>query len=122
MKNILVIGAGLSTYNLVEYLKNQASKRDWNIVIADKSLETAKARANGHPNVKAIALDVTNDEQRKALILAADVVVSMLPAHMHVSVAKDCIEQKKHMVTASYISKEKVHAVFQRCVSAIVYK
>ncbi len=106
MKNILVIGAGLSTYNLVEYLKNQASKRDWNIVIADKSLETAKARANGHPNVKAIALDVTNDEQRKALILAADVVVSMLPAHMHVSVAKDCIEQKKHMVTASYISKE----------------
>lgn len=106
MKNILIIGAGLSTFNLVEYLKNQASKRSWNIVIADKSLETAKARANGHPNVKALALDVTNDGQRKALILEADVVVSMLPAHMHVSVAKDCIEQKKHMVTASYISKE----------------
>lgn len=106
MKNILIIGAGLSTYNLVEYLKTQASNRNWKIVIADKSLETAMARANSHPNVTAVALDVSDDEHRTKLILDADVVVSMLPAHMHVVVAKDCISQNKHMVTASYISKE----------------
>jgi saccharopine dehydrogenase-like NADP-dependent oxidoreductase len=28
----------------------------------------------------------------------------MLPAHLHIEVAKDCITYKKHMVTASYIS------------------
>ena len=28
----------------------------------------------------------------------------MLPAHLHIEVAKDCIVYKKHMVTASYIS------------------
>ena len=28
----------------------------------------------------------------------------MLPAHMHIEVAKDCIFYKKHLVTASYIS------------------
>jgi saccharopine dehydrogenase-like NADP-dependent oxidoreductase len=30
----------------------------------------------------------------------------MLPAHMHIEVAKDCVLYKKHMVTASYISAE----------------
>jgi saccharopine dehydrogenase-like NADP-dependent oxidoreductase len=30
----------------------------------------------------------------------------MLPATMHISVAKDCVRFKKHLVTASYISKE----------------
>jgi saccharopine dehydrogenase-like NADP-dependent oxidoreductase len=30
----------------------------------------------------------------------------MLPAHMHIGVAKDCVTYKKHMVTASYISAE----------------
>ncbi len=28
----------------------------------------------------------------------------MLPAHMHIEVAKDCVTYKKHMVTASYVS------------------
>jgi len=28
----------------------------------------------------------------------------MLPAHLHIEVAKDCIVYKKHLVTASYIS------------------
>jgi saccharopine dehydrogenase-like NADP-dependent oxidoreductase len=30
----------------------------------------------------------------------------MLPAHLHIEVAKDCITYKKHMVTASYVSPE----------------
>jgi saccharopine dehydrogenase-like NADP-dependent oxidoreductase len=28
----------------------------------------------------------------------------MLPAHLHIEIAKDCLEFKKHLVTASYIS------------------
>ena len=42
--------------------------------------------------------------QRKEEIQQADLVISMLPAHLHIEVAKDCIAYKKHMVTASYIS------------------
>jgi saccharopine dehydrogenase-like NADP-dependent oxidoreductase len=30
----------------------------------------------------------------------------MLPAHFHIKIAKDCIIHKKHMVTASYVSKD----------------
>lgn len=106
MKEILIIGAGLSTYSLIEYLKDQSSKNNWNLTIADKSLENAQSKANGHPNVHAVQFDVDNDQKRKELIASADVVVSMLPAHMHISVATDCIEMGKHMVTASYVSKE----------------
>ncbi|WP_396171569.1 saccharopine dehydrogenase family protein, partial [Flavobacterium sp.] len=42
--------------------------------------------------------------QRQDAIQKADIVISMLPAHLHIEVAKDCIAYKKHMVTASYIS------------------
>lgn len=30
--------------------------------------------------------------------------ISILPAHLHIEIAKDCLEFKKHLVTASYIS------------------
>jgi len=59
-----------------------------------------------HKNAKSILLDVFNLEQRQKLIKKSDLVISMLPARFHVEVAKDCISFGKHMVTASYISKE----------------
>lgn len=36
----------------------------------------------------------------------ADVVVSILPANLHPVVAKACINEGVHMVTASYLSNE----------------
>jgi saccharopine dehydrogenase (NAD+, L-glutamate forming) len=61
---------------------------------------------NGHPNSKAIHLDIFNAEARSEAITNADIVVSMLPARFHIEVAKDCIKLGKHMVTASYVSNE----------------
>lgn len=106
MRNILVIGAGRSTYCLIEYLKEHASKEDWHITIADRSLEGAEARAGDHPRCTALAFEVGDEINRVNLISKADVVVSMLPAHMHLPVATDCIALGAHMVTASYISEE----------------
>lgn len=70
------------------------------------SVELARQKANHHKNAKAIAFDIFNEQQRHEEIKNADIVVSMLPAHMHIEVAKDCITFGKSMVTASYISKE----------------
>jgi saccharopine dehydrogenase-like NADP-dependent oxidoreductase len=36
----------------------------------------------------------------------ANVVISLLPANCHIPVANACIELKKHLVTASYVSSE----------------
>lgn len=41
-----------------------------------------------------------------ALVKNSDVVVSLLPATMHVPIAEEAVSQGKHMVTASYVSAE----------------
>lgn len=106
MRKILVIGAGRSASSLIRYLLENAVKENWTITIADLDIKLAESKAGGNERAKAIEFDIKNDEQRRSEIEKADLVVSMLPAHMHVQVAKDCILYKKHMVTASYVSEE----------------
>ncbi|SHI98545.1 saccharopine dehydrogenase family protein [Flavobacterium haoranii] len=106
MRNILVIGAGRSASSLIQYLLTKSEQENLNITIGDLSLELAQKKVKNHTNARAIAFDIFNDIQRQEEIQRADIVVSMLPAHMHIDVAKDCLKFGKHMVTASYISPE----------------
>lgn len=104
MRNILIIGAGRSASSLIQYLLTKSDAEKLHLTIGDLSIELAQRKTNNHPNATAIQLDITNESQRQAEIQKADIVISMLPAHMHIEVAKDCIIFKKHMVTASYVS------------------
>jgi saccharopine dehydrogenase-like NADP-dependent oxidoreductase len=104
MRNVLIIGAGRSASSLIQYLLTKSDSENLHLTIGDLSLALAQKKTNNHKNAKAIALDIHNDAQRKAEIEKADIVISMLPAHMHIEVARDCIAFKKHMVTASYVS------------------
>lgn len=106
MRKILLIGAGRSASSLIKYLLDKAVSENFELIIADLSEEVALQKINNHPQGTAIALDINQTEQRQAAIKNADIVISMLPAHMHLNVAKDCILFKKNMVTASYISPE----------------
>jgi saccharopine dehydrogenase-like NADP-dependent oxidoreductase len=106
MRKILIIGAGRSSSSLIKYLLDKSSTENLHITIGDISKENAEQKTNKHPNASAIKLDVFNEEDRKTAIQNSDIVISMLPAHLHIEVAKNCLEFNKHMVTASYISKE----------------
>lgn len=106
MRKILIIGAGRSSSSLINYLLEKSGDEGIHLTIADMSLENARQKLGEHPNGKAIFLDVTDNDARKAAIENADIIISMLPARMHIEVAKDCQKYSKHMVTASYISKE----------------
>lgn len=106
MKTILVLGAGLSSSSLIRYLLKQAKNNDWMIRITDQSIETVKAKINGHPNGVALDFNALDPNQRRPEIEKADIVISMLPARFHFDVAKDCVDLKKDLVTPSYISKE----------------
>ncbi|WP_299107888.1 saccharopine dehydrogenase C-terminal domain-containing protein [uncultured Tenacibaculum sp.] len=106
MRKILIIGAGRSSSSLIKYLLDKSSNENLHITIGDVSVENAQAKINNHPNATAVQLDVFNEEQRVEAIQNADIVISMLPARFHIEVAKDCVTYDKHMVTASYISKE----------------
>jgi saccharopine dehydrogenase-like NADP-dependent oxidoreductase len=106
MKNILVIGAGRSASSLIKYLLDQAGQKKWKVTVGDVSAELVEQKTKGHPASRAIVFDIHNTSQREMEIQAADIVISMLPASMHFAVAADCIRFRKHLVTASYVSKE----------------
>ena len=105
MRNILLIGAGRSSSSLIQYLLSKSDSENLHLTIADLSLENATLKTNNHKNATPLAFDVFDATQRKAQIQKADIVISMLPAHLHIEVAKDCLYYKKNMVTASYISE-----------------
>ena len=104
MRNILIIGAGRSASSLIQYLLNKSDKENLHLTIGDLSLELAQRKTNNHQNATPIHLDIFDENQRQTEIQKADIVISMLPAHLHFEVAQDCVKFKKHMVTASYIS------------------
>ncbi len=95
MRNILVIGAGRSAGILIKYLLDNAQENNWLVTVADFSEELAKKTVTNNKNGKAIFLNVTDQKRREEEIGKADIVVSMLPASMHITVAKDCVRLKK---------------------------
>jgi len=106
MKKILLIGAGRSSSSLITYLLQKSYTENLHLTIADVSLDLAKNILQNHENGIAIVLDIFNTKERQKAIKNADIVISMLPAHLHLNVAKDCLTFGKSMVTASYISEE----------------
>lgn len=106
MKKILVLGAGLSTRYLIDYLLENAIKYDWHITVGDISEELALLKVNGHPRGEAKVFDIKDDMESWRTIAKADVVISMLPAFMHIHVAEKCIDLRKPMLTASYATEQ----------------
>lgn len=105
MQRILVVGAGRSASTLIQYLLDHSEENDWQVIVGDHDLSKAEQKVKNHPNGKAIRFDVFDVEQRNDCIRNADIVVSMLPASMHILLAEDCVFQGKNMVTASYVSE-----------------
>ncbi|WP_228236324.1 saccharopine dehydrogenase family protein [Allomuricauda sp. M10] len=106
VRTILVIGAGKSTSYLLDYLLKKSNEENLQILIGDLKPEHIPSEFADHPNCTVFALDIFNDEARKKAVESASIVVSMLPASLHIKVAEDCLHYKKHLITASYISKE----------------
>jgi saccharopine dehydrogenase-like NADP-dependent oxidoreductase len=106
MKNILLIGAGRSATVLIKYLLDNAAENEWFITVADADPQLAQQKIGTHPNGRAAWLDVQKTNDRRDLIARHDVVVSLLPVYLHMDVAHDCITLRKHLVTASYVTKE----------------
>ena len=106
MSNILLIGAGKSATTLIDYLLNNSINENWFVTVADMDLSLAEQKVNFHTKAKAVHLDVSKLDELEKLISEHDVVISMLPAFMHMDVARFCLKYKKHMATASYVSEE----------------
>ena len=104
MRKILILGAGRSASSLIHYLIAHAREQDWRITVADKE-ESSAARmvAGGTEVATGIGLDASDTQARGTAIGEHDLIISMLPAFMHMDVLKDCLRLKKHVITPSYV-------------------
>jgi saccharopine dehydrogenase (NAD+, L-glutamate forming) len=106
MKNILILGAGLSASSLIRYLLQNAEKEQWQLTIVDQNKAEIEEKINGSKYAEAMVFNALDPAERRSEIEKADIVISMLPARFHVDVAKDCIQMKKNLITPSYVSPE----------------
>ena len=91
MRKILVIGSGKSTSYLIKYLLDKSETENLYISVGDINIDHAKQLIKNHQRAKAFILDIFDTNSRSEAIKNADIVISMLPARLHIEVAKDCI-------------------------------
>jgi len=103
MARFLVLGAGLVTAPLVEYLCRRPENT---IVVANNILADAQIMTDGFANGRAEFFDVNDADALKVLAADFDVVLSMVPPPFHPLVARACIDAKTHMISASYQTAE----------------
>ncbi|GAA4440388.1 saccharopine dehydrogenase C-terminal domain-containing protein [Pontibacter saemangeumensis] len=104
MKRILLLGAGRSASSLIQYLLDNAAAEDWHLRIGDISVAHLQPLVESVASADIMVFDVHNERQRAEEVGQADLVISMLPAAFHIAVARECLKQGRHMITASYVT------------------
>lgn len=105
-KHILIIGAGRSAHHLIKELANYAKQNDHvELQVTDMDRNRLDELQKEIP-VSTFVSNVVEAEDRADLLKPFDIVVSMLPAHLHINVIKTCVELGVHVATASYLSDE----------------
>ncbi len=103
MKTVLLLGAGFVARPLVRYLLDQ---KDIKLLVASIPVQRARELVAGHPRGQVFELNVNDEPALTPLMQAADLVVSLLPYKFHVSIARLCLQHRKHLITASYLTRE----------------
>jgi saccharopine dehydrogenase (NADP+, L-glutamate forming) len=106
VKTILVLGAGRSAGSLIDYLVKIGLANNWQVIVGDFDVKAAAQRVGSAINGAAVAFNITDESSSRATITGADIVISLIPAHLHPLVAKICLAEGKHLLTASYVSDE----------------
>ena len=105
MKRILLIGAGKSATVLIEYLSHLVHEKAWHLTVADGNADLLAQKVQANDLIQPIQLNIQDAQTRQPLIENADIVISMMPPALHYLIALDCIEFKKHLLTASYLDE-----------------
>jgi saccharopine dehydrogenase-like NADP-dependent oxidoreductase len=106
MQTILIAGAGKSSIYLIQYILTYAPRNKWKVIVADGDANVIKEKIGKSTFAEAAVIDITNASEREPLVKQADIVISLMPPHLHIHLAKDCLKYKKHLITSSYISDE----------------
>lgn len=104
---LLLLGAGRSASSLIQYLLRHAPTERWFLTVADVNPAHLVPVLAAHSEyARAVPFDLSHEAQLDELVSQADVVISMLPAALHLAVAQACVRHGRHLATASYVSPE----------------
>ena len=87
VKKIFLIGA-MFRFVFIKYLIEESDINDFKIRIGDKDLHLIDSEIDKNDRVDAFIFDVFDDIQRNR-DSNSDIVISMLPANLHIKVAED---------------------------------
>lgn len=105
-RNILLFGAGKSSPSLIHHLLSIADEKNLHINILDTQISHLKNLYGEEQHISLIEGGIDNINLSSQYIEEAFLVISMLPAFLHPRVAKICLQYKKSLFTASYVSDE----------------
>jgi saccharopine dehydrogenase-like NADP-dependent oxidoreductase len=101
MTRFLILGAGFVAEPVIEYLSRNGNNL---ITLTDvESANTQKLKAK-YPLITTQQLNVSDKPALNQLVANTDIVISLVPAPLHPLIAEICIENKVHLLTASYES------------------
>jgi len=104
--SVLVIGAGKSVSGVLHYFSDCLDEFPVELCLVDEDIETARAKAQSYSFISVGQLDVLDNDAVLKQIAPYDVVISMVPAFLHIHLAKACLALSKNLFTASYVSEE----------------
>lgn len=107
---VAIIGAGRMSTVVIDYL---VSKTDFELILVDADPNQAQSVADKYPSDRFFGVHGIKVNQHTSdnilllrLLQESDVVISLLPSHLHTVIARMAILSKTHLVTASYVSDE----------------
>jgi len=103
MKQVLVLGSGLVSRPLIRFILEQTDHR---VIVGGLEVDHLMPLFGHHPRFQIIHVDVRQQAQLSPSLKEADLVISLLPYSLHVSVARLCLCHGVHLITTSYVSEE----------------
>ena len=104
MDKILLVGAGRSTASLYHYLVDYCGRSGSLLEVF--SQQYPSYHHGNTAGVKLVVGDIFTDGTLEQSASDASMIISMLPASLHLDIAKFCVERGIHFLSASYVSAE----------------
>lgn len=81
----------------------EAAFNNWLITVAEIPPVTTPVITNPPSHLQTISISFYNEEERRQLVAAADMVISLLPAPLLPFLVNDCLQLNKHLLTPAGI-------------------
>lgn len=104
-KKIILFGAGRSSYYILAYFQPLIQQGKFSLKVLSDSFPE-DSYVHNFPQIPYEIIDIHNADEVDEQIQYADLVISMLPAALHILLAPFCIKNKVSLFTASYLSEE----------------